>query len=66
MFNIHNLAEAKIFLENEIHYDHKNRNLKFTQKNAINKLLKTHGMFDCNGINIPIQPKLKLSRSNDQ
>ena len=57
-FEMKDLGEVKRFLGMEI--EHESNGIKIHQADYIRTLLHRHGMQDCNSVNTPMDPSIKL------
>lgn len=64
-FEMKDLGPLKCFMGINIHIDKKNGSIKIEQKEYIENLLKKFGMYDCNGIQTPMEENLKLIKNDD-
>ena len=62
-FEMKDLGEVKRFLGMEI--EHESNGIKIHQTNYIHTLLHRHGMQDCNPVNSPMNPLIKLTATTD-
>jgi len=62
-FKIRDLGDTKFLLGVEVIRDHKNRTIALSQRQYIIDMLERYRMSDCNPVQTPMQPGLKLSKS---
>ena len=62
-FEMKDLGEVKRFLGMEI--EHESNGIKIHQADYIHTLLHRHGMQDCNSMNTPMDPSIKLTATTD-
>jgi len=62
-FEMKDMREVKRFLGMEI--EHESNDIKIHQADYIRTLLHRHGMQDCNSVNTPMDPSIKLTATTD-